>query len=262
MKKLFFLFILSLIISSSSYGAVILIEGHYQNKNLYIQNGYSASGVGFCTYEIIVNGQVSTDEINSSAFEIDFTQFQLKTGAKVVVEIKHKDGCNPKILNPEVLKPKSTFDIVSMDISKEGLLTWTTKNEMGSLPFIIEQYKWNKWTYLSEIKGIGTPENNDYSFQTSPHSGENKFRVKQSGLGSLPRYSTQVTYISSMPKLTYSSSRSTNDISFSDETMYEIYDYYGFIVKKGYGKNLDIAKLPKGEYYLCYDNSTSNFKKK
>ena len=68
----------------------IILEGKYQSKNLYVQNGFAGSGVGFCTYEVKINGQVTTDEINSSAFEIDFSQFQIKPGTEVKVEIKHK----------------------------------------------------------------------------------------------------------------------------------------------------------------------------
>lgn len=262
MKKILLLIIFPLAFSVFVRGGTIVIEGKYQSKNLFVQNGFSGTGVGFCTYEVTINGQVTTDEINSSAFEIDFKQFQLLPGAAVLVEIKHKDGCNPKILNPEALKPRTSFDVLSINISDKGLLKWTTKNENGSLPFIIEQFKWNKWIYISEVNGVGTPDNHDYSFQTTPHSGENKYRVKQMGFATLPRYSDAVSYTSDVPKLSFTSEKNSNDILFSADTMYEIYDYYGLIVKKGYGKQLDIGNLPKGEYYLCYDNTTSNFKKK
>ena len=55
---------------------VLIVEGKYQQKNLYIQNGFSSNGVGFCAYEVKVNGQVTADEVNSSAFEIDFAPFK------------------------------------------------------------------------------------------------------------------------------------------------------------------------------------------
>jgi len=42
---------------------VLIVEGKYQQKNLYIQNGFSSNGVGFCAYEVKVNGQVTTDEV-------------------------------------------------------------------------------------------------------------------------------------------------------------------------------------------------------
>ena len=263
MNRLYVLFLATFLVFTIKVKAgVIIIEGKYQNKNLYVQNGYAGSGVGFCTYEVSINGQVSTDELNSTAFEIDFSQFQIKPGTEVVVEIKHKDDCNPKILNPDALKPRATFEMVSLNISSEGLLKWTTKNEAGSLPFVIEQFRWNKWVYSGEINGNGTSGINEYSFQTTPHSGENKFRIKQVGYETQPKYSETIKYISSNEKMTFASSKTDNTIAFSGETLYEVYDPYGVIVKRGYGKKLDVSNLEKGNYYLCYDNSMTEFRKK
>jgi hypothetical protein len=97
----------------------------------------------------------------------------------VVVKMKHKDGCTPVVLNPEVLKPKSTFDIVKQSIASDGTYTWTTTNETGELPFIVEQKRWNKWVKVGEVMGTGKPGEHTYSFKVTPHSGENTFRVKQ-----------------------------------------------------------------------------------
>src|SRR5687768_634529 len=111
MKRVLFTFSALLILTAVQAGGIIVIEGKYQNKNLYVQNGFSGSGVGFCAYEVTINGRTTTDEVNSSAFEIDFSQFQIQPGTAVVVEIKHKEDCAPKILNPEVIKPKATFEV-------------------------------------------------------------------------------------------------------------------------------------------------------
>lgn len=259
MKKLFLLFILFPFLAEAG---VIIIEGKYQNKNIYIQNSISSSGVGYCAYEVRVNGQVSNDEVNSSAFEIDLSQYQLKFGDNVTVEVKHKDGCVPKVLNPEVLKPRPTYDIVSMTISPEGLFKWSTKNESGSLPFIIEQYRWNKWIYVGEVQGKGSPEQSNYSFQVTLHSGENKFRVKQVGYTNQPRPSQFVVLNSGKPKITYNYDKGAKQVMFTDETLFEVYDFYGTIVKKGYGKTIDVTNLTKGGYYLCYDNVVEEFNKK
>jgi hypothetical protein len=246
----------------SSFAGVIVVEGKYQDKNLYVQNGYSGNGVGFCTYEITINGRTTTDEVNSSAFEIDFTAYSIKPGTPVVVEIRHKDDCMPKVLNPEALKPKSTFEVVDITIDKNGLLTWNTKNEMGSLPYIVEQFRWNKWIPVGEVQGGGKMEKNSYSFQTIAHSGENKFRVKQIGFGGVSRTSNNVTYISTIGQPTYTISKDKADIKFSGETLYEVYDAYGNVVKRGYGNDLNIVTLSKGSYYLCYDNIMADFAKK
>ena len=116
MKKILISSLLIAISSLSSIGGEILLEGIFQGKNLYVMNPFSSSGVGFCVYEVTVNGQITTDEINSSAFEIDLSIFQFKLGDKLIVEIKHKENCKPKVLNPEILKPKSTFNITIIKV--------------------------------------------------------------------------------------------------------------------------------------------------
>ncbi len=262
MKKYILVLLGALGIGGQLFSKVVVVEGKYQNKNLFVQNGFAASGVGFCTYEVIVNGRVATDEINASSFEIDLAQFQLKYGDKVTIEIKHRDDCSPRILNPEALKPKATFDATYLSVSNGGLLTWTTANENGSLPFIIEQFKWNKWIQVGEVQGVGTQTENSYSFQAELNSGENRFRIKQVGYGALPKYSRTVTCVSVVPPLTFSTNKSSDDIVFSGQTMFEVYDIYGQIVKKGFGKQISISNLQKGHYFLCYDNSVTEFKKK
>lgn len=241
--------------------ATLVIEGKYQNKNIYVHNGFGLGGVGFCTKEIKVNGNITTDEINSSAFEIDLKALQLKFGESVVIEIIHNEGCLPRVLNMEDLKPKPTFEVMMMNISSGGLLKWTCKNEMGALPYVIEQFKWNKWVPVGEVDGLGTPESHDYSFQVTMHSGENKYRIKQKGLNALTKVSKEVTVISAVKKPSFAIAKSNASIDFSEDTAFEVYDAYGVIVKKGFGKQVKIDNLTKGEYYLCYDNSLSEFKK-
>lgn len=261
MKKFLFSTVLSLCVFIMNANAgILVVEGKYQQKNLFIQNGFSSSGVGFCAFQVKVNGQITTDEVNSSAFEIDFSPYKFKAGDKITVEIEHKDGCIPKVLNPEALKPKPTFDIVSISINNDAVLNWTSKNEVGSLPFIVEQFKWNKWVYVGEINGEGTPAQHDYKFKVTPHSGENKFRVKQVGFSAAPRYSDAVIYNSLMERPSYQVDK--NLINFNNETSYEVYDYYGNVVKKGYGPSCDITTLKRGKYYLCYDNAVTEIEKK
>ncbi len=259
MKKIIALLFLSVFIGSATAG-VIVIEGKYQNKNVFVQNYFGNSGVGFCAQEIKVNGKITTDETNSSAFEIDLSILQLKFGEPVVIEIFHKDGCMPKVLNADDLKPKPTFDVLVMNISETGLLKWTTKNESGELPLVIETFKWNKWIPVGEVNGKETPGNNEYAFQVLMHSGENKYRIKQKGTSGISRYSKEITVNSSTQKPSFAVSKNKS-IDFSAETAYEVYDAYGIVVKKGYGKNVGIDNLKKGVYYLCYDNLVTEFSK-
>jgi len=260
MKKLLTLAIL-LGVSKNINSATLVVEGKYQNKNVYIQNAFSNNGVGFCAQEIKVNGKLTTDETNSSAFEIDLASLQLKYGENVTIEILHKDGCTPKVLNMEDLKPKPSFEVLTMNVTPNGLLKWSTKNEAGALPYVIEQFKWNKWIPIGEVQGIGTPENHDYNFQVTMHSGENKYRVKQKGLSSIAKYSQDIIVKSAVDKPSFAIPKSNNGIDFSAETSFEIFDAYGVVVKKGFGKQVKIDNLGKGQYYLCYDNTMTEFRK-
>lgn len=260
MKKLLFLWA-ALIIATVNVHALskIVLEGNYQGKNLYVQNPFTSTGVGFCTAEVTINGEKTTDEINSSAFEIDFENFNLELGSKVVVEITHKDDCKPKVLNPEVLKPRSTFETITIKVSKEALLDWNTRNEIGKLPYIIEQFRWNKWVKVAEVEGKGNLQANEYNYKVVPHAGNNLFRVKQVDASGKPRYSPEAKFRSMIPEVTFKLNKNT--IVFSGETMYEVFDKFGNIVRKGIGTNLDITSLAKGEYYLNYDNTMKTFKK-
>ncbi len=267
MKKILFA-TLSLFVSSSIFAVgVIVLQGNYQGKNLYIQNPFAGSGVGFCVSEVRVNGTVTTDEITSSAFEIDFRNLQLKIGDAVEVKITHKDDCKPKVLNPEVLKPKSTFEIVSMAVGSDLTFKWSTKGETGKLAFVIEQFRWNKWVKVGEVEGNGTPDVNNYSFLVAPHSGKNQYRVKQVDYTGQPKLSKTVDYSSTSPEITFSPAKVSKEIGFfagsaPTETMFEIYDQFGNIVKRGFSSTVDAANLPKGAYYLNYDNKMGEFIKK
>jgi hypothetical protein len=252
MRSTYLLFAAALSLPASA--GVIVLEGNYQGKNLFIQNPYSEAGVGFCVFEVTVNDQIATDEINSSAFEVDMNNFGLKLSDKVVVKIKHKDGCTPFVLNPEVLKPKSTFDIVKQSIGSDGTYTWTTTNETGELPYIVEQKRWNKWVKAGEVMGIGKPGEHTYEFKVTPHSGENTFRVKQVDLSKRARFSETVSFVSSAAPITWSPPKPKDEIIFSGTTLFEIYDQYGNIVKRGYADRVEVATLKKDLYYLNYDN--------
>ncbi len=268
MKKAYSILVLSLIFLIKGFSqGVIILEGNYQGKNLYVQNPFGSGGVGFCVTEVFVNGNITLDEINSSAFEIDLKPHKLAIGEKVEVKIKHKEDCKPKVINPEVLKPKSTFEIVSMTIDKDGVVKWSTKAETGKLSYAIEQFRWNKWVKVGEIEGVGAPTINNYSFKIEPHSGKNQIRVKQIDYTGQPRISKPIDFMSDVPEIAFAPVKVSKDINFvvSDkphETMYEIYDQYGNVVKRGYGSKVDASNLAKGGYFLNYDNKMGEFIKK
>lgn len=156
----------------------------------------------------------------------------------------------------------ATFEIQTFKISKDGLVSWTSTNEHGSLPYAVEQYIFDKWVKVGEVNGIGTPTPNSYSVPVVLSSGENKFRVKQKGYDKMSRFSDAVTFYSKKEAVNYSVVDHNQTLSFSGDTYYIIYNPYGAIVKQGYGSSVNISEYAKGYYCLVYDNRLGGFEKK
>jgi hypothetical protein len=262
MKRLILFLVVCL--SSVSALAALSVEGTYQGKNLYVQNPMDDEGFGYCATKVTVNGDIMPGGTSVGAFEIDFSLFNIEIGEPVFIVIEHNDGCRPKVLNPEVLLPRSTFKVESITIDNDGNLKWKTTGEQGKLPFVIEQYRWNKWVAIGEVEGKGSGNANEYKFLVTPHSGENTVRVSQSDHSGTKRPSKEVKFMSSSPTVTKSPTKVKNEIKFSAngapvQTRYEIYDAYGNIVKKGVGSKVSCSNLLRGVYYINFDNVNEKF---
>lgn len=169
------------------------------------------------------------------------------------VEGSGNDTKNDKII--------STFEIQSFKVSKDGMVNWTSVNEHGSLPYIVEQFIFDKWVKVGEVKGIGSPVPNSYSVPVVLNSGENKFRVRQKGYDKMSRFSDAIIYYSKKEPVSYQVTDQNQTISFSGDTYFIIYNPYGAIAKQGYGNSVDISDYAKGYYCLIYDNKLGGFEK-
>ncbi len=240
----------------------IMLEGRYQQRNIFVINAAAPDGNGYCIYEVVVNGLVTTDEINTQAFEIDLTIYGLKNGDPVTILIKHKDGCTPKILNPGALEPSPTFVCTSIICGINGALTWETTSENGKIPFIVQQYKWNRWVTIGEVQGNGTNVKNVYRHQTQLTSGLNKFRVVQKSFEGDLRKSPVCEVTSTVEVVNFRYDKKSKSVYFTSETTYELFNLFGQVVKRGRGTSIDCSALGKGEYWVSFDNQTQKFTKK
>lgn len=155
--------------------------------------------------------------------------------------------------------------ISSIESIDNGIIEWTSSGETTKEPYIIEQYRWNKWMRIGEVDPHLGLEQNTYQFKALPHYGENKCRVRPTNNSLYPK---EVKWINTeAPKIIYSYDKQKaqiiflNELSKPTETIFEIIDSSGKIVKKGRYSTVTVNDLPKGKYTLHYDNSITKFKR-
>lgn len=260
MKKIAPLLFFTLLFCGVSFAQdTLLAEGNYEGKNLYIQNPFAEDGKGFCTKQVLVNN-ISVAFDSASAYEIDLAALNLKTGDKVKIEIVHSAGCSPKILHPEMrCHPICQYSIFAIKIEQDSMLTWTSAEQNGKFIYIVEQFRWNKWVKLGEVESRNGFDTVSYSFNLNKYftSGSNKFRVKV--VNASENIYSQAAEIEK-PDLVKSFKAQDaayyrkNPVEFERETMWEIFDKDGNMIKKGYGKIVVVKDLKHGSYFLCYEN--------
>jgi len=243
---------------------LLSLDGTFQNNNLVVYNPPQSDGFGFCVTKVLVNGEILPAAIQSAHFEINFQLFQLKVGENVFVVLEHAIGCQPRFMNPEILLPKSTFRCTSISADKTGMIKWTTADEAGSLDFIIEQYRWNRWVEAGQVKGNGTKQSNAYNFQITPHSGKNQIRVSQVDNTGEKRSSQIVFFNSGQTSLKISPTKVRDNLYFKAgskemKTKFEVYDAYGNLLKVGFASMVDCTNLVSGVYFINFDNQTEKF---
>lgn len=228
----------------------IILEGTYRGENLKLQNsGFQGST---CIKSISLNGNIYKCDLKKNIVEIDFSKHGIMLDSKVILRVGYHDK-KPKVLNESAIMPQSTFSVSSIEITKSGILIWSTTNENGKLPFIVEQYRWNKWKRAGTVNGKGTSGPNRYSMKVNLHSGINRFRVKQIDYTKVPRYSEEAVIRTLNSPVRF---EVISEIKFSTVTTYELFDKNGKLLLSGTGSKIDISEFSKGNYYLNYDNTT------
>lgn len=252
MKKMLLLLTFSFVLQFS-FAAELVIDGRYQGYNMFVENPMcKTEPVSFCVEKVSVNG-IEIQHEQASAFEIRFDSLDFVIGDSLHIVITHQDNCKPKILNPP-LSRLSKYRLESIEINDEGILTWTTTNEQGKLPYVVQQYRWNKWVTLGEVDGLGSLTENNYEYKIVPHSGKNIIRVCQIDHLGRTRPSPEVIFVSTSEEVEITVNYSDKQILCSAETLYELYDDRGNMVMRGFGNKIDCSTIKSGIYYLNFDN--------
>jgi hypothetical protein len=161
--------------SLSSQAAIFVISGIYQGKNVFIQNpSLNDDGVNFCTNDVYVNDIKVMSNITTGAYEIDLSA--IRVSSQLTIKITHKDGCKPRVLNPQVIRPSSMFHFNSFQVDKDHFI-WSTRGEKPRGKYLLEYYANDKWNLIKELPNKGSVILNNYDTD-GVMPGPQKYRLK------------------------------------------------------------------------------------
>ena len=238
------------------------LGGLYQGENLLVINEPGPDGVGFCCYEVRVNGLLTADAVNSHAFEVDLVAQGLPLGKGVSVSLQHRSGCRPRVLNPEVIQPSAGFQLISFDAAPSGEIQWVTADEHGRMPFVVQQYKWGKWVDVVRLDGRGGPQEQRYSASVEPVRGENLLRLTHLAPDGTLEVKGEARFEGDVPEVTMTYDARSETLTFSRHTQYELVDEFGTVVLSGVGTQATLRYLARGEYFANFGAGTELLKKR
>ena len=250
----FFLFISSVVSSQE-----LNIKGVFTGTNVYIVNPFVDSQDRFTIDSISINNIKYTEDLESSSFEIDLSHMGFKLGEDLHFCICYKDSIKPSVLNIEALSAISSFKMEKAYVDKDQFFNWECSNELGSLPFHIQQYRWDKWVTVGQLMGVGTSGINCYRVKVPVHSGENIFRIHQVDYTKKDNYSDTIQYKSSLQVVHLLHKKVKEQLNFSTSTQFEIFDLFGNLIYDGYGGEVRLDDLIPGRYYVNFDNTIGEF---
>jgi hypothetical protein len=283
MKKLLVVIFIFSFISGTAQEPAPLIAGTYDGSNLFFKNQKDPTLLSYIKeYNLTANKKSKRDtscsyysgkynlSVNKKfdtvfsftdckeTFELRLDKYYFKIGDTVIVDVSAIPELQVTIDDPNALRAftQSKFNVLKMSAAEDGHIVWMVNDDPTIAFYWVEQFKWNKWYRLGKVNASGTNGTNMYTFQVNCHSGENQVRITD-GFG---RYSKPFKFLSNKPEVTMPGCH--DNLVFSGETMYEVYDKEGKIVLTGKGSKIDISPLKPYVYYLNYDNKTTEFIKK
>ncbi|MDJ1472121.1 hypothetical protein QNI19_19420 [Cytophagaceae bacterium DM2B3-1] len=251
----------------ASYAGEIIISGIYQGKNIFVQNPFSPDKKSYCADEVYVNDQKTISNIKLAAFEIDLSFLEMNT--PVTIRITHKDGCAPRLINPQVIRPSAGFQIDSVEVLHTSI-RWKITDETPKFVYYIESLRNGNWLVLEKHNANGQGQA-VYSVPVMHSNGDNKYRVKAQNTDTHQTfYSRTITFNPETAPppppveevITFAPANPTDLLTLSKETDYEIVDSQKKVILKGKGQKINIKTLKAGAYVLKTGTQNNKFVKK
>lgn len=248
-----FLATLALItIDSAAFADEFTFSGVYLGKNIYVQNPLSDDQSEFCTKAVYVNDLLVVNNPKTSAYEIDLSYLVIND--QVSIRIIHGEACKPKVINPQVIRPKNQFQFLSVYVDSNEV-RWITKSELDQGKYLLEQYLNGKWVIVEVVEAKGEENTNHYQIAPKHSVGLNRYRIKYIS-GDDIFFSQAQQFFADIAPVEVLPDTAKEKILLSRETDYELLDAEGNPVAKGKGREIDMVNLSAGLYYLNIENRT------
>lgn len=237
----------------------IISEGRYIGKNVYVQNPFDGNGSCCCVTSVEVNGKITNDSISNTAFEVELKNSDLELGDSIIVKIRHKTDCLPRILNPDQFGYNKNVPndlIVDFEYENDTIIFCLNDHDYKYDSIRIERYKWNKWQLTSSY--FHKPHRDTiyclYGYCENLHSGENKIRF-QFFVDGRPSLSENKILIGDLEPIKAKYDKKLKKIIFNKKTEFQVFDTFGNMLVKGFDDQIDCSDYSRGIYYLNFDNT-------
>jgi len=237
------------------------IMGFYNGENPIIVNPFYHER--FSIEKIEVNSKPWMGDVLSSTIELDLSNLNIKVGDFISLVIYYNNELpKPYVYNINSLQQLSSFNFINPNVDKKlKKVTWKVNNVHGQCYFEVEQYRWDRWVKIAEVKPSDSISYHTYAVEFSPYNGKNLLRIAYVTPFQTRIYSNYIKYTAKSLPVSIVKITST-DIKFSSTTFYQIHNEEGKLVRQGTSDKVNIADLPNGQYFLSYDNQVADFKKK
>jgi hypothetical protein len=237
------------------------INGKYYGENLYIFNP-SVNDTAFCIKSIVVNFDTVTEQLESNAIELDFSTMNLEQKEDITILISFDSVCSYILVNFEALLPPNPFKFSSPKI-RDNTIQFYIYGTPSDYDYEVQQFKWGKWETVNEVNPLDTIRPRYYEAEVMLHSGDNKFRLFTTNLKGEEVYSRESTYRPPyLKQVELESERVKEEIVFSRETEFRLFDENNIMIKSGVQRYVDVKDLERGKYWLKFDNQTIQIKKR
>ncbi|MFY0600684.1 MAG: hypothetical protein JXR03_13510 [Cyclobacteriaceae bacterium] len=250
MSFLLYYIFFNLSVISSQVPGTTSMAGVYKGSPVFIQNSFDPVAKDFCIKEIKVNGSSVNFNTRTSAIKLDFSGVDLF--APVLINIIHKDSCNPIVINPDAIFYHSIFSFSEINIS-DSTLIWKTLGEKETGIFSVEKIQNGLWQEEAAIEASGRFEEASYIHYPKIEEGANKFRIKYTFPDGKYLYSREIDFHFYPEPVTFTPYKTNHMIYFSRTADYKIYDGGDNVVMEGKGKDANVSRLPRGSYVIYFN---------